>query len=188
MCRINGKTLVGRAIETTAPVCEVVVSSDDTAILAEAENYGANTIRRPADLSTGTASSRDGLRHAVDNLGYHGTILFVQCTAPLMTTEDVRACAEEWEGIGLAAVVHEWHGFVMNKNGKCLNFPLDLRGSPRRQDLEPVYVVAGSVWACDTSYLERQWWSPPVQPIVRPGFRLEIDSQEDLDIAKKLLE
>ena len=88
---LGGRTLVRRALDTTlAAGCfaTVVLSSDDPAILAEADALPAVVrLARPPELATDTARSYDVVRHAVDTLEARGAgsfdaVAIVQCTSP----------------------------------------------------------------------------------------------------------
>lgn len=187
---IGAISLVGRAVITSLAVTpRVWVSTDDRDIAAEAVRYGAGVVDRPDDLATDGALSIDVIRHAfyeLPGLSSVDVFCYVQCTAPLMTAEDIRRTATAAMTSDLAVAVVPFSGVVMDNAGNWINW-LPLDGS-NRQNRDPQYQVAGSVWAFQPDYLLRRWGSGDIRPVVsdNPTF-LDIDTREDLDVARKLL-
>ncbi len=183
--RINGQTLLSQAIRKCLRVCdEVIVSSDSDHIMSDAYCHGAIPDRRPAELSTDEASTVDVLRyvatrHRLDR------IALVQCTAPMMTDQDVAACLIRTD-VDLAVCCHPFHGYVLDGSGKCVN--RQVIPVPRRQDVKPQWLISGSVWAFDASYLEQAWYSGSIGivPSEHPQ-QLDIDTIEDLRRAEELI-
>src|SRR3954470_6718470 len=65
---LGGKPLIAHTIHAAraaSRVARVVVSTDDDEIAAVALRYGAEVVRRPADLATDTASSEAALLHTL---------------------------------------------------------------------------------------------------------------------------
>ena len=95
LAKVGGRSLVARAVDTaraTAQIAEVLVSSDDPAILDEAVRAGAAAEVRPAPLASSSATTREvvddllGRRHEVD------VLVILQPTSPLRVAADVEAC------------------------------------------------------------------------------------------------
>ena len=94
----HGKPLLAHSIEAArlAPsVGRIIVSTDDPEIGSVAERYGAEFLRRPAELSDDTASSESALLHALDSLreaeGFEpDLVVFLQATSPLRKSGDVQ--------------------------------------------------------------------------------------------------
>ena len=68
---LNGKPLIAYSIEQalrTPAISRVIVSTDDAEIGAVAQQYGAEVVWRPAEISGDTASSESALLHVLDHL------------------------------------------------------------------------------------------------------------------------
>ena len=72
---------------------DLVVSSDDEAILDEARRY-VPTIRRPPEMATDEASPYPAMLHALDETGSYDLLCLLQPTSPFRAVEDVTACIE----------------------------------------------------------------------------------------------
>jgi CMP-N-acetylneuraminic acid synthetase len=75
-------------------VTRTIVSSDSDRILEVAAASGADTLKRPAELATDTATSESVLIHVLDHLlaaeGYRpDVLLLLQPTSPLRTSGDI---------------------------------------------------------------------------------------------------
>lgn len=108
----GGMSLVARAAEfATALPCvgAAVISSDDPAIIAEAQSHGLDApFVRPAELATGTALAVDTWRHAWLACEAHygrrfDVSLFLEPTSPLREPDDVAAVLAALEAPGILA-------------------------------------------------------------------------------------
>lgn len=100
---VLGHPLVGLAVKAaidSGVVERVVVSTDDVQIADVARSYGADVVVRPADISGDLAGSEAALLHVLqewDAVGHHPEhLLFLQCTSPLTSGEDVRGLVEHY--------------------------------------------------------------------------------------------
>jgi CMP-N,N'-diacetyllegionaminic acid synthase len=85
--RIGGRSLVGWAVLAGLEaelVTDVVVSSEDREILAEAVRCGAQPLIRPEELATDEASTDSVLVHAMNVMGWqHDLVVLLQPTVPV---------------------------------------------------------------------------------------------------------
>jgi len=106
---LGGRTLVRRALDTAlAAGCfsTVALSSEDDAILAEAEGVDVVAVRRPPELASDTARTLDGVLHALDTIGEHyDAVGIVQCTSPFTAPEDLAGAVAMLERTGAGSVV-----------------------------------------------------------------------------------
>ena len=68
---LNGKPLIAYSIEAglkSKYIDELIVTSDDTEILEISKEYGANTIKRPDNLASDTATSFDAIKHTIESI------------------------------------------------------------------------------------------------------------------------
>ncbi|MBT6048785.1 MAG: acylneuraminate cytidylyltransferase family protein, partial [Candidatus Scalindua sp.] len=91
-----GKPLLAWSIEqccTAKSVTGIWVSSNSDEILDVAREYGANTIRRPDEISGDLATSESGWLHAIKMIelesGQIDLVLAPQVTSPLREPEDI---------------------------------------------------------------------------------------------------
>lgn len=90
-----GEPLVAHSIRAALAaetVSDVIVTSDDPAILKVAEQFGAIPLLRPAKISGDEASSESALLHAIEMCEVcrdAQTVVFLQCTSPLTTAEEI---------------------------------------------------------------------------------------------------
>lgn len=154
---LNGKPLIAYTIEQalkTPSISRVVVSTDDAEIGAVSQQYGAEVVWRPAEISGDTASSESALLHVLEyleqNEGYEPELLvFLQATSPLRKPQDIsnaiqRLIDEEADSLlSLAPFGHFlWH--VSDGQLQSLNF--DYLNRPRHQELSPLYMENGSIY------------------------------------------
>lgn len=100
---IAGKPLIVWTIEAAKGcpyITQVVVTSDDEEILSVARAYGADTIMRPAELASDTASAKPVLAHALSHLKEaQGTlprfVVYLQPTSPLRTASHLTSAFEK---------------------------------------------------------------------------------------------
>lgn len=197
--RVGGLPLVGRSVLAAAAarsVDRVVVSTDDDAIGAEAIRFGAEVIRRPADLSGDRASSESAILHVLDALAARGeepdVVAFLQCTSPFTSAADVDAVlAPVLAGAACAFSAVEDHGFLwsIDDAGHAVGVNHDhTLPRKRRQDLRPAFRETGAVYAFKVPAFRRagsRFCGPAVLvPIEAPP--LEIDTPADLALVRAI--
>lgn len=153
---VAGKPLlaytVGQAL-ATPEVDRVVVSTDDDEIARRAAEWGAEVVRRPAELATDEATSESALVHALDALAADGyepdLVVFLQATSPLRRPDDVARAiatldAEDADSLFSACLVH---GFVWRRRADELT-PLsyDYRARRRRQEIGEDLLENGAIY------------------------------------------
>ncbi|MFJ9827479.1 cytidylyltransferase domain-containing protein [Streptomyces sp. NPDC101160] len=197
---VAGIPLVGRAVRAClgAPaVTDVVVSTDDSGIADAARAFGAEAVRRPAELSGDTASSESAVLHAMDAFeATHGraadVVLLVQCTSPFLGADEVDETARRiTEGVAdTAFTAAPSHGFLWRETeGGATGVNHDKAHRPRRQDREPEYLETGAVYAmaADGFRTHRHRFFGRTELVVTdPARVLEIDDPHDLARARAL--
>lgn len=198
---VAGKSLVGRAIETTlaaALVDRVFVSTDDPEIANEAREHGAEVIERPKEISGDEASSESALLHGLRHLrreeDYDPDILvFIQCTSPLLLADDIDGGVEKLEQDDADVVFSAapFHGFLWKYAGDTVEgINHDSNRRLRRQDRETQYLETGAFYVMLTDgFLEHEHrFFGTVLPYEVPAERsIDIDQSIDLEIAEQLL-
>ena len=193
---VGGVPLIGRTVaaaRASARVGRVVVSTDDDAIAAVAEEHGAEVVRRPAAIAGDTASSESALLHALDVLEQQGPLperlVFLQCTSPFTHAAQIDRvlAALDTPGINSSFAVAPWHGFLWRSDGRGINHdPQQPR--QRRQDLEPSFLETGAIYAMATASFQANGsrFCPPWQPVVIDDSGPEIDTPADLALCRNM--
>jgi len=198
---VAGKPLLAWNIEAARAakrVDLVVVSTDDDEIAAVAERYGAQVVRRPAEIAGDTASSESALLHALGVLQDEGhrpeLLVFLQCTSPLTAGEDIDKCVETLiaEGADSAFTAKEFFYFVWKRlpDGSAEGLNHDKRFRPRRQDREPQYEENGAVYAMKVEGFlkaKHRFFGKTVMSLMPESRCYEIDTEFDLEVAARLL-
>ncbi|WP_335668938.1 acylneuraminate cytidylyltransferase [Ensifer adhaerens] len=200
---LNGVPLVGRAVLAAIEskfVSNVYVSSDSSEILEVAKRFGATAITRPPALSNSTASSESALIHALREIeGMTGTmpdvLVFIQCTSPFTTPEQIDAVVSELlnRGAASAFAAIEDHGFIWQvaSDGTAIGLTHNhAEPRQRRQDMIPRYRETGAIYAVRVPEFlatEQRFCGVTVLvPVAMPP--IEIDTAEDWVIAEAYAE
>nr|WP_272505596.1 acylneuraminate cytidylyltransferase [Salinibacter ruber] len=199
---VAGKPLIGRAVDTLSKsqsVDRTFVSTDDPEIASIAREHSAEVIERPPELSGDEASSESALLHGLkvirEEEEYRPDILvFVQCTSPLLTTNDVDGAIETFlsEDADVVFSATDFHGFLWRPtdDGSVTGINHDASERKRRQDRETQYMETGGVYVLDREGFEdaKHRFFGRVVPYEVPQERsMEIDRPVDLTIAEELL-
>lgn len=195
---VGGVPLVARSVaaaRAAARVDDVIVSTDDAEIAAVAEAFGARAVMRPDALATDTASSEAALLHVLEVLAgegaSHDLVVFLQCTSPFTTADEIDRCVAALDDPRAAAAfsVAADHGFLWTHGPDGFAVGINhvwTEPRKRRQDLPPQFRETGSIYVMRTAaFLERRtrFCGPAVAvPIDVPC--AEIDSPLDLKVAE----
>jgi CMP-N,N'-diacetyllegionaminic acid synthase len=160
---LAGKPLVCHTVETAITVDGldlVVVSTDDDEIKTVSEAAGARVIDRPAALATDEASTEIAVLHALDNLEEDGeafdVVVVLEPTSPFRSAATVRACIDTLvarNGDSLLAV-KETRDVIGHLDDGIFRL-LVPGGRRRRQEREPLYVEASTVYVARVDFLRR---------------------------------
>lgn len=158
-----GKPLIAWTIDAArASSCldAVVVSTDDSSIAAIAAKYGAEVpFLRPADLAGDTASSIDVVIHAIDALAAEGRVfdlvVLLEPTSPLREASDIDNGVSRMLSMGAGAVVsvcraesaHPAFMYRQRADERLVPFMERQPTGLRRQEIEPLYFLEGSLYA-----------------------------------------
>lgn len=198
--RVGGVPLVARAIDAARrcdAIDRVVVTTDDAEIAAVAAEWGAETIERPAELSGDEASSESALLHALDELEARrvevGVVAFLQATSPFVDIDALAGAVQLVRSRRRDSVFSavETYGFLWEKGagGAAVAVNHDIEVRPRRQDRAPHHLETGSFYvmrAAGFRASRHRFFGSVGIAEVSPRSALEIDTADELDIARAL--
>lgn len=184
--RLCGQTLLARCIGTCqAAGLDVVVSTEDAAIAAEAVRCKARVHTRPESLAQDDSTTWDVVRDAIDSPDL-APIVIAQCTAPFMTPGDIRNALVKLHECDIAVVCHESHALLLDEHGEPLNWSTD---QTLRQERGRQFEMAGSVWATRPDYLLfcGEYDGTVGVVVAENPVKCDIDTESDLHFAEQLL-
>lgn len=160
---IAGKPLIVWTIEAalrSSRLASVVVSTDDMEIADVARQAGAQVpFMRPTALAQDTTPGLDPVVHALSQLPQYDSMLLLQPTSPLRTTNDIDAClqlATERRARSVVSVsepeTHPYWTYRLSEK-QTLERLVDTAPVARRQDLPPVFAVNGALYFAETDWL-----------------------------------
>jgi len=193
-----GKPLIAWTIDAArAARCldAVVVSTDDKATAELASRHGAEApFIRPAALASDTASSVDVVEHAIDFLAAAGRtfdiVVLLEPTSPLREPGDIDGAVARLVKSGAGSIVsvcrtETTHPAFMYRLGAGAHLTPFLDRQPnglRRQELEPVYFLEGTIYASRVNVLKerRSFYHDDTIAYEVPKWKsIEIDDLED---------
>jgi len=198
---VGGKPLIVHSIECAlgAPsVDRVIVSTDDEEIGKMAQDYGAEVIWRPAEISGDTALSESALVHALDFLRNKeryepDLVVFLQATSPLRRPEQIDEAVERLlcENADSLFSACRLHGFVwrVTDNG-VESLSCDYRRRPRRQEAPVDLIENGSIYVFKPWVLRKfnnRLGGKITYYEMSPLESFQIDELEDLELMARLL-
>lgn len=199
---LHGKPLLAymiKAAQEALQIDKVFVSTDSHDISKIAMEYGAELIIRPAELSDDTASSESVLFHAVEffvqnKIEVPDVLLLLQCTSPFTTSVDIdgtiQALLENNAESALAVVPFQHFLWKEGYDSYLKGINHDGKIRQRRQDLEPQYLEAGSVYAMRTDCFLKEktrFCGNTTQFVCSDSHRcLEIDDAADFFMAEAM--
>ncbi len=195
---LNGAPLIAHTLKTGLEVDAIdtlVVSTDDDEIAGIAADYGVRVIRRPAELSSDTATTEVALLHALDVLAdeheFYDAILVLEPTSPLRTSHTIEkavAMLNDGAAESILAVkeTRENIGFVSNGIFRPV-----VPDAPRRSQLrDPFYIESSTIYAATVDWLRRtgtlvcENWGALV---VNDSEALDINTENDFEYVEFVL-
>jgi len=161
--QLSGKPLIAYTIEAglkSRLLTDMIVSTNSQKIKEVAVQYGATVpFMRPEELSNDSTLAIPTIQHAVaayeDVVGYrYDYIIMLQPTAPLRRSEDIDNSLQELidknaDSIISVVNVDNFHPIKMKviKDNYLYDFQETGQENPPRQELPPVYIVNGAIYA-----------------------------------------
>ena len=204
---LHGRPLIAYTIDAARQsqrLTHFLVSSEDVEILAVAASLGAPTpFIRPVELATDEAPTLPVVQHAVREMeNIEGIrfdyVILLQPTTPLRRPEDIDAAIDKLISTGADSVVSvcdvgAYHPARMRQivDDRLVELPIrEPREMLRRQDLPPVYIRNGAIYAVrrDVAMLSNSMIGEVSRPYIMPEERsVNVDSKLDLLLAEILL-
>jgi CMP-N,N'-diacetyllegionaminic acid synthase len=187
-------------------VDRVVVSTDSDKYADIARQYGAEVpALRPPELASDSAPSSGFIVHMLDLLESSGDsfsyVVLLEPTSPLTTAEDVDAALEALAAhrdiadglVSVTELVSSHPAFAVRRDADGRIGPyaaVDFTRLPRRQDIDPLYALDGSVYvsAVDAFRRERSFCHARTLSLVMPHYKaFEVDSLVDFICIEAIL-
>jgi YrbI family 3-deoxy-D-manno-octulosonate 8-phosphate phosphatase len=192
--KVAGERLIVRAVKAALGselVSRVYVSTDCPEIAHVARRAGAEIILRPDALAEDECSSESAILHVLSTLenaeGLPDWVVFLQCTSPFTTSDDVtRVIRPLEEGHADSAFLAvSSHGFIWRSqpDGGVAGVNHDPAGTrQRRQDREPEFRETGAVYGFPAKdFMTRQnRFIGKVMAVESGSVPFDIDDPEDL--------
>jgi YrbI family 3-deoxy-D-manno-octulosonate 8-phosphate phosphatase len=200
---ISGKPLISYAIEAALEsrcVNRVIVSTDDKKITEVSSAYGAETVQRPVEISGDDHQSEEALLHVIDHLAVSEKyipewLIFIQCTSPLILSEDIDeaykiASTGKYDSVFSAYEEHFMGRWQYSKNSivSPVNYKPDKR--PMRQELPREFVENGAIYLMRIEHLKRtrtrfgEKCGISIMPLERS---FQVDTLEDISLIEKII-
>jgi CMP-N,N'-diacetyllegionaminic acid synthase len=160
------------AARASVHVDRVIISTDDQGFADIAVAHGAEApFLRPAELASDTAPSMGFILHALDTLAADGDVydyvVLLEPTSPLTEGSDVDAALTQLAAFDAAAdaivgvtrleTTHPAYAVRLSEDGSIAPLqPGGFAAMPRRQDLEPVCSLDGSLYISSVDALRRE--------------------------------
>jgi CMP-N,N'-diacetyllegionaminic acid synthase len=187
---LNNKPLLAYSIEAAklSDANSVWVSTDCVDIAKTAENYDANVIFRPSEISGDKSKSEESLLHFAQNIDFD-IMVFIQPTSPLLLATDINKGLQmmpDYDSVFSAYKEHWIPRWTLNN--KPDEWSIDNR--PMRQDKEEKYVENGALYITTKKALIESGcrYSGKIGIVEMPLWRsFQIDTLQDLELIEKLL-
>ena len=190
------------AAQQSGVVNVVYVSSDDSEILQTAEDARCRALRRPADLSSNSATAVDVVRHALDGVlrGEPDScfLVYLQPTSPLRTAAHVREAHALMTASASQSVVSvvemdksPFKAFALNAAGELQSLFDEALSNANRQSLPKAFMPNGAIYGFTLGAFRRHAAFPTngsIPYVMSRRESLDVDSQDDLNLVRALLE
>jgi CMP-N,N'-diacetyllegionaminic acid synthase len=200
---LHNKPLIAHTIEQALAVKEinaVYVSTDDPAIAAVAQNYGARVpFLRPAELSTSNAPKIPVIQHLcnwiVQNDGDFDRVVDLDPTSPLRNVSDIEACLTLLDAdtdtviTAFESEKNPYFNMVERKPDGNIGLVCKSAGMVvARQQAPRVYSMNASIYVWHRRTIAKGLWDGKLKLYLMPRERsIDIDSPLDFAIVEMLM-
>lgn len=157
---LGGKPLITWTIEASLSskyITKTVVSSESDEILNISKIHGADSIKRPDELASDTATSESAVMHAIEELKNSSEefdyLILLQPTSPLRNAEDIDNAFDLLFSSDATALISVCEidnkilkAFKQNKDGYIEGISNNSYPFARRQDLPKTYMSNGAIY------------------------------------------
>ena len=191
---IKGKPLIYYTLKAAeeSNLEKIYVSTDSDIIKQTVEDLGlkkVEVITRSTETANDKATSESALVEFAQNYEFDN-VCFIQATSPFTTTDDINGGLAKFltNNYGAVISVVKNHQFLWSVNGNPTNY--DPKARPRRQDWDGYYIENGAFYISSRENILKNncritnpvgFWE------MNKNSLIEIDTQEDLELASKLL-
>ena len=201
-----GKPLIAWTINAALAAIlldDVIVSTDSEEIAAVARSYGAEVpFLRPPELASDTATSVDAIIHALDFLAAQGraydVLVLLEPTSPLRDVLDINTAVARLLASDASAIVsvcraettHPSFMYRIDTSGRMQSFMDHQPNNMRRQDIEPLFFLEGTIYASRIDVLRerRSFYHSDTLAYEVPKWKaIEIDDIEDFMMAEAIV-
>ncbi len=196
-----GKPLLAWSIEhcVDGGINRVYVSSDNEEILNISKKYGAQTIKRPKNISGDKATSESAWLHALDCIHNKPEkidwVMAPQVTSPLRTANDiqsgiVKASTGKYDSLFSCSISEDLF-FWEQQNGSFKSINYDWKDRKPRQDMPKQYIENGSFYLFRPEVLikNNNRFGQKIGIVEMEFWKMfEIDSMEDLRMCSVLMQ
>ncbi|WP_457745044.1 acylneuraminate cytidylyltransferase family protein [Sulfurimonas sp.] len=199
---LHGKPLIAWSIEAALRsryISKTVVTSDDEEILDIAKRYKADTIERPDELASDSATTFEAIKHAIETSDEsYKYIILLQATSPLRDEKHIDEAIELLNVKNADAIVSVCEMEHSPLWSNTLDDDLSMKGflkeevlNKRSQDLEKYYRLNGAIYIANVKkFLENGSFflkENIYAYVMEKSDSIDIDTQADFDFANYLL-
>jgi CMP-N,N'-diacetyllegionaminic acid synthase len=200
--KLGGKPLIVWSIDGVSgagDVCDILVSTDDIKIKEVSEHYGASVPwLRPDELATDTSNSVDVALHALNWYEQHNEkvdgLMLLQPTSPFRTRETIKKGIKLFRENSRQSIIavtqtHDHPKWTFKIKSGVLTPYLEEHGLKiRSQDLDPAYVVNGSLYIISPKNLRKNklfYCENTIPLVIKSDIEaLDIDTLDDWQYAE----
>ncbi|APY00727.1 acylneuraminate cytidylyltransferase family protein [Lacinutrix venerupis] len=199
---VDGQPLISYTIETAQKsnlITDLYVSTDDDEIIEVVKSYNCNFIKRSKENASDTAAIEPVIIEVLEHLKKeYDIILLLQPTAPIREVEDIdnviKMFNDEKDLESVVSVIelkdiHPARMYTLSSKSNMIALNKGFERS-RRQDLEPVYLRNGAIYATRVSTFikSKKLISANKKAYIMPESKwANVDTPRDLLIAEVLI-